>query len=282
MKREERHHLKENPVARFVIAAQDWLANNRRSIVTGVGVVLVIVLAGAGYYAWSQVEQQRAGEMLARAMTVLEAPIVAPPIPADTTPEVADLQLEENIDETALEVAGPDTPGPEEFVQPEGSYPSVDEKLEEAIPLLLAVADTYPETQSAEIALYESAAFLVLLGRADEAIPYYEEVTSGLSGSFYAEMAVMGLAEAHLVNGDPEAAIGLLETKTTDVDSLIPVDSVLMRLGQAYRMAGNPSNALASFNRIVEEFPISVYYADAGDAIESLAQETASASSTSE
>ena len=50
MKREERHHLKENPVARFVIAAQDWLANNRRSIVTGVGVVLVIVLAGAGYY----------------------------------------------------------------------------------------------------------------------------------------------------------------------------------------------------------------------------------------
>jgi outer membrane protein assembly factor BamD (BamD/ComL family) len=43
----------------------------------------------------------------------------------------------------------------------------------------------------------------------------------------------------------------------------LPVDGVLMQLGQAYQRAGKGEDAARAFNRVVEEFPDSVYVAEA-------------------
>ena len=44
----------------------------------------------------------------------------------------------------------------------------------------------------------------------------------------------------------------------------------LMRLGRAYVLAGQSDEALAAFTRVVEEFPVSVYYTNAQQEVETL------------
>ena len=50
---------------------------------------------------------------------------------------------------------------------------------------------------------------------------------------------------------------------STDSRSLVPVDGVLMALGRACVRAGKMEDAARAFNRVVEEFPDSVYSAEA-------------------
>ena len=294
MRREERHHLKENPLAVLISEFRGWLEQSRRSVMVGGGIVLAALVAAGAYFAWTQVQQQRAGELLAEAMFTLEAQVVQQPAdPVAVTPEpdagetpgtdaddtagASDEEPEAVEDATGSDDAIADETNPEptpapaaEFVQPPGSYPTVEAKLEAALPQLLAVADRYPRTQQALTARYQAAAVLVALERADDAVTHYRQVMDAAGDALYGQMSRMGLAEALLLNGQPQEAIPLLETQTGSLVSIIPVDAVLMRLGRAYLLAGQPGDALAAFNRVVEEFPISMYYADAQQEVETL------------
>jgi len=85
-------------------------------------------------------------------------------------------------------------------------------------------------------------------------------------------MSRMGLVEALLLTGQAQEAIPLLESQTGTLESLVPVDAVLMRLGHAYELAGQLAEALAVFNRVVDEFPVSIYFTDAQQKVETLRQ----------
>jgi outer membrane protein assembly factor BamD (BamD/ComL family) len=43
----------------------------------------------------------------------------------------------------------------------------------------------------------------------------------------------------------------------------MPIDAVLMELGRAYLKAGKKNEAAHAFTRVVDEFPMSLYAADA-------------------
>ena len=73
----------------------------------------------------------------------------------------------------------------------------------------------------------------------------------------------MGQAEALFAQGKYDPAIALYTELTRDTGSQIPVDGVLMQLGRAYVRAGKKEDAIRAFNRIVEEFPQSLYATDA-------------------
>jgi outer membrane protein assembly factor BamD (BamD/ComL family) len=57
-------------------------------------------------------------------------------------------------------------------------------------------------------------------------------------------------------------------TQRKDTD--LPVDGILMELGEAYRRAGRLPEAVRAYTRIVDEFPKSVYTADARRQIDEL------------
>ena len=292
MRREERHHLKENPLAVILTALQAWMLERGRSVLVGAGIVLFAFIAAGGYFLWTQVRAQRAGELLAGAMSVLSAPVEvsseaevtdvseAPGDPADTQ----DPDAEESADETP-DIGAEETPAVDESVESEtdaedgvdagpteSSYPSLEAKLTAALPELLAVVERYPNTQQGLIAQYEVAAALVALGRTEEAVTHYRDVIERDADGLYGQMAAMGLAEAHLARGETSDAIAVLEAKAGVVDPVVPIDAVLMRLGRAYEMADQPDDALAAFSRIVHEFPISVYSTEAQDALVALEQ----------
>ena len=288
MRREERHHLKQNPLAIVLTEAQGWIAESGRPILIGGGIVLAALIVAGAYFSWTQMQERRAGELFAEAMFTLEAAVVPPPedpivtLPESDVPDVDDATADEpaaggtgdtnDTNDVTTDAAGELPAPPAEFVQPPGSFSSLEAKLKTALPQLLTAADAYPSTQQGLTARYQAAAVLIALERATEAAVQYRQVMDLAGDALYGQMSRMGLAEALLLTGQPQEAIPLLEGQTSSLESLIPVDAVLMRLGHAYQLAGQPDDALAAFNRVVEEFPISMYFTDAQQQVETLRQ----------
>ena len=78
MRREERQHLKENPLASIVGRVQLRLANSGRQLVLVIGGVLIGLVGVAGFYTLTGINEQKAGQLLAEAMETLVAPVVNP------------------------------------------------------------------------------------------------------------------------------------------------------------------------------------------------------------
>ena len=87
----------------------------------------------------------------------------------------------------------------------------------------------------------------------------------------YTRMATLGLADVELARGSYGAAIALLEASSgPDAAEHLPIDGVLMRLGHAYDLAGRSDEARATFQRVLEEFPFSLYSVNAERELEAL------------
>ncbi len=234
MKRTERHHLKENEVAEWLIGARTWYEANTK-LITYAGIALVVVLAGVlGTLAYRQMGEDRATTMLAEALSVAEAPVVAPAAPEAGKPPV----------------------------QQPGTYPTDRARFEAALPKLLAVADAYPGSQAGIMARYRAAAALVAVGRVPEGIQRYREVIERGKGP-YQVMARMGLAEAQLVSGQFDQAIASFKDVSALNSEDAPGDGVLMQLARAYALAGKTDDARKTFKRVVDEYPQSPYVAAA-------------------
>lgn len=241
MKRTERHHLKENEVAAWVLGLRHQYQANKNVILWGGLAILILAGAVLGTMAWRSMSGGRADAMLAEAMTVAEAPVTPP-----TAGEAGKLP-----------------------VQPAGTYPSERVKLEAALPRFLAAADAFPLSEPGLIARYRAAATLVALGRTEEGIKRYRDVADKATGVVQA-MARLGVADAQLSDGKYDEAVKGLKAMMDQKSADVPADGVLMQLGRAYRLAGKNSDAKLSFQRLVDEFPQSVYAAEAKRELESL------------
>lgn len=236
MKRTERHRLKENEFARTVSRARAVMETRRRDMALIATVVLVAIAMAAAYGWWRHSRDTKANTMLAAALAVAEAPVVAPTPPA------------------------PGSPMP---VQQPGTFQTEQARLEAALPKFLEAADKYPNTDAGIAARYHAAGTLASLGRFPEAEQRYQEVIDKAGSRIYGRTARLGLAEVQVLQGKYDSAIKILQDLSTDSKSEIPLDGVLMELGRAYMKAGKKNEAAHAFSRVVEEFPQSLYVADA-------------------
>ena len=236
MKSTERHRLKENEFARTVGRARELLETRRRDMTAIVLVLVAAILLAGGYGWWRQARNAKANTMLAAALAVAEAPVVAPTPPA------------------------PGSPIP---VQQPGTFQTERAKLEAALPKFLEVADKYPNTDAGITARYRAAGVLASLERLPEAEQRYQEVIDKAGSRIYGRTARLGLAEVQVAQGKYDSATKILQELSTDSKSEMPVDAVLMVLGRAYMKAGKKNEAAHAFSRVVEEFPQSLYVADA-------------------
>jgi len=243
MKRSERHHLKENAFAVALARFQDRAESWGTGLAIAGGVALAAVVLFGGYTWWSERAEATAGVLLAEALVVADAPVVPPP-----------------ADAAAGEADAAEPP----FTQPPGSYPTIEAKMSASLPKLLETADAYPSTPSGITARYRAAAALAALGRHDEAAEHYRQVIDSDEGGVYGRMATLGLASVQMSRGAYAEAIALLEPSSVSAsEASLPVDGVLMQLGHAYRLAGRADDARAAFQRIMDEFPTSLYFPNA-------------------
>ncbi len=236
MKSTERHKLKENEFARTMGHAREAMQTRGRDMAT-IAIVLVVAVALAGGYAvWRQSRNDKANTLLAEALTVEQAPVVAPAAPA------------------------PGSPLP---VQQPGTFQTDQARLDAALPKLMAAADAFPSTDAGITARYHAAGVLAALGRLPEAEQRYQEVVDKAGSRVYARTGRLGLADVQTAQGKYDSAIKIYQDLTTDTKSELPLDGVLMQLGRAYMKAGKKNDAAHAFTRVVEEFPQSLYAADA-------------------
>lgn len=237
MRREERHHLKDNPLATALTRVQAVLLTQGRTLAVAGAVVVVAAVAAGGYVLWQQQRASQAGELLSEALIVLNSAIAAAPEADDAADAV--------------------------WEQPPGTFPTEDARLEAALEHFTVVADSYPDLRAGIAARYEAAAALVALGRLDAAADAYRQVIAAADDPLHAAVARLGLAETRILGGDAAGAVELLEQESMEAEPIVPVDAVLMRLGHAYELSGQDSDALAAFTRVFEEFPLSVYAVEA-------------------
>lgn len=242
MKRSERQHLKENPFAEFVFGLREVTIGHTRQASVAVLVIAVAAVAAAGYFYWQGRRVGYADAALAAAISVAETPVV-PPAPAGT---------------------------PNQPAQGARTFPSERARLEAALPQFLDVARTYPSTDAATTALYQAAGALCSLGRLPEAEQRYREVIARGTGGVYGEMAQLGLADVYRAMGQADKAIEIYQKLSTAADTRLPTDGVLLQLARTYARAGKTEDAARTYTRIVEEFPQSLYVADAREGLSAL------------
>jgi outer membrane protein assembly factor BamD (BamD/ComL family) len=240
MKRTERHHLKDNELARMTASATH-LVQERRTQLVWVGAAIVVVLAGVGgYFAWTSRTASRAHALLAEATAVDEASVG--PLPAPGQPAPAGLRFE-----------------------------TIRAKHQASLTKFKVVADEYPDTDAGIFARYREAATYMALGEPAKAAGSYQQVIDRAGAdTFYGQLSRLGLAEAHAQTGQVEQAITTFKDLAQRKDGHVPVDGVLLRLGQACRDAGKAADAEQAFTRLVNEFPDSPFASDARRELEQL------------
>lgn len=231
MKTSERHHLKDNELAMALGQAQHVYAQHQRSVLLGVGALVIALVALMGFFAWRSRLDSAAQAGLAAAMVVAESPVQPPP-PTDG--------------------AAPTDAPPASAIAPPGTFANEQARLEAALPKFLSAADAYPSTDAGLTARYHAAASLVGLGRFDEAIKQFEQVSASGSG-LVARMARLGTAETQLRAGQFDAAIASFKQLADQKDSAVPTEAALMELARAYRLAGKSDDAKKTLTQIVEQ-----------------------------
>ena len=114
------------------------------------------------------------------------------------------------------------------------------------------------------LARFYQGSTLYRLGRLDEAAVTLEElVAQSAAGETLGATARGMLARVHVAAGHREKAILLLESILDQEESLIPPDIALLDLGRIHRDDGDPEQARVRWQRIVDEFPLSVSAAEA-------------------
>jgi len=254
MKRSERRHLKTNEVATSVARAREVVVERQRSVTAALIVAAVVVVAAAGYFGFRSRTQSRAGAMLAEAMAVASTPVTPPPSATPTG------------ESTAPPPLGP-------------SFPTEAARSAAAAEKFVAVAEAYPDTTAGLSARLKAATTQVELGRLAEAEQQYRDLVNRDSSGLYGRMAKLGLAELLLREGKYDEAIEGFKALVEKPDADLPLDGMLMQLGRAYEGAGKATEAKQAYNRIVEEFPQSLYASEARRQLDALGASPTVASS---
>lgn len=236
MKTSHRHDLKTNEVAEQLVRASGWLSGRQGQLV-GVAVAIVaIVVAIGGFWTWRQNSQERAGAALAEAITLADAEIV--PAESATIPRP-------------------------------GTFSSQAARTEATVKKLREVIEQFPSSPAATAARFRAATLLSAEGKTKEAEQYFREVASGDSG-IHGRMAKMAVAELQVQAGQFDEAIGTFRDLAARKDDDLPVDGVLMQLARAYQLAGKKAEALQTYQRVMNEFPDSIYASEAKQAADGL------------
>ncbi len=249
MKTTERHHLKENELAHTIASAADFVESNRSQVITVIAAVIVVVLVGGGIYTYRARTDTRGQDLLASAMTVLNARVV----PATAATATAPGELPAAASMGAL-----------------GTYATQEAKLSAALPKLKAAADAYPDSPAGITARYHYAGTLAALGKHQDAIQAFDAVTARAGNTIYGQMATLGKADAQSQAGQLDQAIATWKSLADRKDVSLPEDAILMQLARAYQSKGNVEEARKTFTLIVEQHPTSPYAAEARAELETL------------
>ena len=232
MKGSERHRLKENELSHVLEDASARLQEHRNTVAMAGGAILLVLVAGIGYWAWTTRSENRAQALLGDAIVIMQSPVEEPKSGA----------------------------------KPGGTgYATVQARAEAALAKFAEVYNAHPSTDAGIAARYYAASALTMLGRhAEAAARFQETVDRAGANSFYGRMARLGVVEANTQAKKYDEAISAAQALVNNTsDDSIPRDALLMELGRVQAAAGKKAEAKQTLDKVIADFPASPYIEEA-------------------
>jgi hypothetical protein len=231
MKRELKKHIKEDELVTGIARATAWARLHANELKVTAAIVAVVTL-GAWLLSYFQGTRNREAEQaFSEALETFQAPVgPAPPVGG--------------------------APGPR--------FATATEKYQKAAAAFDALGSKYPSLSAGKRARYYAALSRAELGELDAAEKALGEIASYRDAeALEPVLARMALADLQSRRGQPEKAVDSYRKLLDDTNAGVPKDHVLMRLAGALEDAKRGSEAEASYQRLADEYPQSVYASEA-------------------
>ena len=239
MRKDLKRQIKEDELVSGFESVVRFVQVNQHSVQNGVLAAVVVLAAAWGYTAWSARRTAQAEAAFSDALTIYQAPL------RSDVPEGAQVP-------PSLQV-----------------YATAGEKYKKAAAAFDGVERLYAGHPVALRARYFGALARAEAGENGDAQKQLESVAQQ-GGALESALAKLALAEL-LRKSDPAKAADAFSKLANDPAWPLPKDHALMELAEAQEQAKKPSEARATYKRVADEFPASVYASEARRRAENLA-----------
>ena len=241
MRKELKDQIRQDELTTGLEQAAAWAARHRDEL--RIGGLVFVVLAGAALAITHVPEQrQREGERAQRdALTKFESPLAS--------------ELPPGVERPAGQV-----------------FLSAEEKYKTAAAAFEGVARRYPSSIAGVRASYFGALSRLELGQyaeAEKALKELQERGAGLEP----DLARLALADCYRRSGQVDKAVEAFRSFASNPSASLPRDQALMSAAQTLEDARRFAEARAAYRQLTEEFPASVFAAQARARAEYLAVE---------
>lgn len=230
VKREHRHHLKQDEFVHWIDRTLTWSAENKQNITNATLVFVGAALLLGGLYIYRSRQSGTADALLTAALETYHGVVLS--------------------DSDALPANG--VP----------SFDSAEARFRASLEAFEAIADGYGTYDAARHARYYVGLCHSGLGELDAAAESLEAVRTGNHDLLY-YLATQALAAVKLQQEDPTAAADLYRSLVEDAQTPLPRDVLLFDLAKTEERAGNIDQAKLYYQRVLSEHPESQLRGDA-------------------
>lgn len=228
MRRLTRKKIKSDEFIGFVDQGVQWLGQNWRQAVGGLGAAILVALVVWGARAILSSRSDAAGEALAKAIAIQAAPV------GSAAPLDAKLKF-------ATEA----------------------ERLDAAEKAFEAMRSKYSLSSEARMARLHLARIAVERGDKDRAIRELAEIAGKKTADPVVRLAMLSLIRLRVEKGEGAMLVKDLEAMVSGKDPRLPRDVALYQLARVFEHDGKPDEAAKLYRKLVNEFPDSPYRGDA-------------------
>ena len=236
MNKELKKQIKHDELRDGIGHAAGWVGAHRDEARVTLIALAVVLLAAVGFASYRSHRQASAARAFDEALTVFHAPVAGQP--------------------DALQAGGT-------------VYASEAEKYQKAAAAFDEVAAKHGSTGAGGRARYYAALAKLELGQTQAAEAELAKLASE-GDALVKGLARLSLADMHRGAGHWDQAIDGYRKIVDDSGSAVPRDHALMQLAGTLEEAKKTPDALASYRRLIDEFPSSVYVPEARRRVEFL------------
>jgi tetratricopeptide (TPR) repeat protein len=212
-----------DPFLVFVGQAMEFGKTYQKQIVAGVTTLLIVVIAVYGVIYFKNKSEDRAAVMFGKALSHYSAILYRDPNIMNPKPPTA------------------------------AEYEGVKKRFKE-------IVDKHAKTGSGKIALMHYADLCYLTKNYDEAIKAYTQALDEFGDNTeFKSLILNGLAYSYEGKKDFDKAVTYFEKIASDKDALMK-DQAFFNLGRIYESLGKVKLMKDAFNRIVSDYPDSMYF----------------------
>jgi tetratricopeptide (TPR) repeat protein len=239
MKKELKRQIKEDEFATGLAKATEWARVHLSELKLTAGILAAIVLGAAGINYLQGSRTREAEKSFSEAFETFQASV---------------------------------GPAPEGVPATGQRFATAPEKYQKAAAAFDAVASKYPSLPTGKRARYYAALSRLELGELDAAEKALTEIASHRDADVLEPaLARLALADLYARRGQSDKAVEAYRKLLDEPASGLPKDHVLMRLAGALEDSKKTAEAGASYKRLSEEYPESVYAGEARQRAEYLA-----------